>query len=257
MVNTKRQFNLITSLTFALLAVSLIATGCASKKYVRQQVDEKLVAVNKNVSDLQAASKEHAERIDAVDKKAQQGISDAGRAQTTAATAQTAATGAQTTATGAQTAATGAQRTADTANQAVTATNVRVTTVENRLNNLNLGNYDVYTPGPVQSVTFKVGSSTLSDDAKRTLDGIAGPIASLPGKYQVEIQGFASAEGTEAKNVALSEARAMAVQRYLVSKNVALIRISVLGIGPIGEKNLKESERAGNRKVDVRVYRAN
>jgi 3,4-dihydroxy-2-butanone 4-phosphate synthase len=92
MLNMKRQFKLIKSLTFAMLAVSLIATGCASKKYVRQQVDEKLVAVNKNVSDLQAASKEHAERIDAVDKKAQQGISDAGRAQTTAAAAQTAAT---------------------------------------------------------------------------------------------------------------------------------------------------------------------
>jgi len=240
----------------ATLSVSLLASGCATKKYVRQQVDEKLVPVNKSVTDLQAASKEHAERIDAVDRKAQQGIDAAGRAQTAATAAQTTAAGAQTAATGAQTAATGAQRTADTANQAVTATNVRVTTVETRLNNLPTPNFDVYTPGPVQSVTFKRGSSVLSEDAKKTLDSIAGPIANLPGKYQVEVQGFASVEGSESTNIALSQARALAVQRYLVSKNVALIRISILGVGPIGDRKEKEAERAGNRKVDIRVFRA-
>ena len=257
MLNTKRQFKLMKALTVATLAGSLFVTGCATKKYVNKQIDDKLTPVNKSVTDLQAAQKDNAERIDAVDRRAGQGITAAATAQTAATNAQTAAAAAATAATGAQTAATSAQRSADTASQAVTATNVRVTTVENRLNNLNTGNFDVYTAGPVQSVTFKVGSSTLSDDAKKTLDGIAGPLASLPGKYQVEVQGFASAEGTEAKNISLSEARAVAVQRYLVSKNVALIRISILGIGPIGEKNLKEAERAGNRRVDVRVFRAN
>lgn len=257
MLNSKRQFQLMKTLTVATLAGSLFVTGCATKKYVNKQIDDKLVPVSKSVTDMQAAIKEHAERIDAVDRRAGQGITAAQAAQTAATAAQTSAANAQTAATGAQTAATGAQRTADTANQAVTATNVRVTTVETRLNNLNLGNYDVYTAGPIQTVNFKVGSSVLSDDAKKTLDGVAGPLASLPGKYQVEIQGFASAEGTEAKNIALSESRAMAVQRYLVSKNVALIRISILGVGPIGDKKEKEAERAANRRVEVRVFRAN
>ena len=71
----------------------------------------------------------------------------------------------------------------------------------------------------------------------------------------MEIQGFASAEGGADANTALSQARALAVQRYLVSKGVALIRMSILGVGPVGTSKTK-AEREQNRKVEVRVFRA-
>ena len=253
MFSSKR---LLQVLVVSVLAVSVFLAGCAKKSYVRQQVDAKTAPLDKKVTDLTASVKDNAERIDAVDRRATQGITAAGTAQTAANAAQTSATQANTAAATAQTAATGAQRTADTANQGVQAAGGRITTVETRLNNLNI---DRYTAGPMQTVTFKVGSAKLSDDAKRTLDGVAGPIANLPGGYQVEIQGFASAEGSETKNIELSQERAENVQRYLVSKNVALIRTSLVGLGvdkPVSE-NKNEATRAPNRRVEIRVFRLN
>jgi outer membrane protein OmpA-like peptidoglycan-associated protein len=95
----------------------------------------------------------------------------------------------------------------------------------------------------------------LSKEAQATLDGVAGPIASLASGYQIEIQGFASPEGGDGVNIPLSQARAAAVQRYLVSKGVALIRMSILGVGSVGTSKTK-AEREQSRKVEVRVFRA-
>jgi hypothetical protein len=68
----------------ALTAVLLIS-GCASKKYVREQVsaiDPTIAAINKQAG-------QNTERIDAVDVLARQGITDAARAQASASTADT------------------------------------------------------------------------------------------------------------------------------------------------------------------------
>ena len=93
-------------LMISTIAGALFVSGCATKTYVRQQVDEKLQPVNKKITDLAASVKDNSERIDAVDRRATQGITAAAAAQTSANGAQTAATTAQTAANGAQTAAT-------------------------------------------------------------------------------------------------------------------------------------------------------
>jgi outer membrane protein OmpA-like peptidoglycan-associated protein len=251
MLSSKNQLN---GLMIAVLIVSVFLTGCARKSFVVKTVDDKIAPIDKRVTTVEASSKDNSERIDAVDRRATQGITAAtaaaGAAQTSANAAQTSATQAGTAAAAAQTTATQANTSAATANQGVTAANTRIAAVDARVNSV-----DRYTPGPAQVVLFKVSSSKLSDDAKKTLDGVAGPLASLPAGYQVEIQGFASAEGEESTNVALSQARALEVQRYLVTKGVALIRTSILGIGPTGEKKTK-ADREMNRKVEVRVFRA-
>ena len=251
MLSLKRQIKVA---AVSALTISIFLTGCAKKSYVNKTVDEKLAPVNKQVTDLSAAVKDNSERIDAVDRKATTGIAAANtaaaQANTAAGAAQTTATQANTAAATAQTTATQANTAAAAANQGLTAANNRITVVDTKVTNM-----DRYTAGPVQAVLFKVNSSVLSDDAKKTLDGVAGPIASLAAGYQVEIQGFASAEGGETVNVAISQARALAVQRYLVSKGVALIRMSILGMGPVGSSKTK-AEREQNRKVEVRVFRA-
>jgi outer membrane protein OmpA-like peptidoglycan-associated protein len=135
----------------------------------------------------------------------------------------------------------------------VAAANTRITTVENRINNM-----DRYTAESTQSITFRVNSSTLNDAAKMTLDGIANQVSSLQAGFLIEIQGFASAEGDEGYNVSLSERRADVVQRYLVSKNVPLFRISNVGLGaekPVGD-NKTRAGREQNRRVEVRLLRA-
>ena len=253
MHTVSRQF---TILGVCALSGMLIVSGCATKKYVREQtgaVDTKLTGVSGKLTEVESRTRENSERIDGVDKRAQQGISDAATARTAATTADTKATQAQTTATAAQTTATSAQQTATTANQGVAAANTRITTVENRINNL-----DRYTAGPTQAVTFRVNSSTLDNAAKSTLDGVASQVSSLQSGFMVEIQGFASSEGDESYNVTLSERRAEAVQRYLVSKGVPLFRVSIVGLGtdkPVGD-NKTRSGREQNRRVEVRVLRS-
>ena len=253
MHTVSRQF---TILGVCALSGMLIVSGCATKKYVREQtgaVDTKLTGVSGKLTEVESRTRENSERIDGVDKRAQQGISDAATARTAATTADTKATQAQTTATAAQTTATSAQQTATTANQGVAAANTRITTVENRINNL-----DRYTAGPTQAVTFRVNSSTLDNAAKSTLDGVASQVSSLQSGFMVEIQGFASSDGDENYNVTLSERRAEAVQRYLVSKGVPLFRVSIVGLGtdkPVGDNKTRDG-RQQNRRVEVRVLRA-
>jgi outer membrane protein OmpA-like peptidoglycan-associated protein len=245
----------LTILGVSALTGVLIVSGCATKKYVREQagaVDTKVTTVSAKVTEVDNRVRENAERIDAVDKRAQQGITDAAGARGAAAAADTRAGQAQAAAATAQTAANTAQQTATTANQGVQAANTRISTVEGRINNL-----DKYTAGPTSTVTFKVSSATLDDAAKSTLDGIAGQVSSLSAGFMVEIQGFASADGDESTNINLSERRAEAVQRYLVSKNVPLFRISIVGLGvdkPVGDNKTRDG-RAQNRRVEVRVLR--
>lgn len=234
---------------FALAGV-LVLSGCATQKYVREQI----ATVDTRVTTVSNQTRENAEKIDAVDVRARQGITDASAARTAAAAADTRAGQAQTAATGAQTTAAGAQTSATTANNGVTAANTRITTVETRINNLNI---DRYTAGPAQTVTFKVGSAALDDAAKRTLDGVAGGVTNLNAGYLVEIQGFASSEGGDKVNLPLSQNRADAVQRYLVGKNVPLFRINMAGLGvekPVGD-NQTRAGREQNRRVEVRVLR--
>lgn len=246
MHTASRRFTILgASALFGLLVVS----GCASKKYVRTQTE----AVDAKVGQVETQVRENSEKIDAVDTRARQGISDAAAAKTAAATADTKAAQAQTTATGAQTAATGAQQTATQANQGVSAANTRITTIENRITNL-----DRYTGGDPQAILFKVNSANLDDAAKQALDGIANQVSGLNAGYMIEIQGFASADGDANYNVTLSERRAENVQRYLVGKNVPLYRISIVGLGidkPVGD-NKTRAGRQQNRRVEVRVLRS-
>jgi outer membrane protein OmpA-like peptidoglycan-associated protein len=217
-------------------------SGCATKKFVRQEI----ATLDTKVTAVDARTKENAERIDAVDKRATQGI-------TAAATADTKATQAGAAAAAAATSATNAQRTADTANQGVAAAGTRITTVENRFNTI-----DTYTAGPVTAVTFKTNSAILSDAAKSALDGVAGQVSNLNAGYAIEIQGFTDGQGGEAFNNSLSDRRADSVLRYLVGKNVALHRITIVGLGksnPVGDNKTKAG-REQNRRVEVKVLRS-
>jgi len=240
MHSSDRQFK---SFGVFVLAAMLFLSGCATRKWVRQEI----APIGPKITAVENAGKENAERIDAVDRRAQEGI-------TAAAAADTKATQAGQAAATAQTAATAAQRQADTANQGVQQANNRISTLETRITTL-----DNYTPaGEPQKVTFKSGSATLSADAKKTLDDVAGQIGNMQGGYMFEIQGFADSQGSESYNEGLSQRRAEAVLRYLVSKNVPLFRISIVGLGeanPVAPNNTRQG-REQNRRVEVRMLRA-
>lgn len=221
---------------FLAIAVVVVASGCASKGYVRDTV----APIETRVGQLESTTDELGEQIDAVDQRAQQGIQQASNAAQSAQSAANAA--------GESAAAAG--RTAETAQQGATQANTRVTAVENRINSLN--NYSV---AQTVTVQFALNSSTLTDAAMGTLRGIAGQLR--PGDF-IEIQGFTDTSGAADYNIALSERRATSVQRYLVTQNVPLFRTEIVGLGvasPVADNGTREG-RERNRRVEVRLLRA-
>jgi outer membrane protein OmpA-like peptidoglycan-associated protein len=233
MFSSERRFSFL----MVLMIVSVVSvSGCATKGFVQESVSP----VEVRVSDLESSSDELGEQIDAVDERSQQGIQQA----------TTAAQSAQTAANAAGDSAAAAGRSAETAQQGATQANTRVTAVETRLNTLN--NYSV---AQTVTVQFALESATLTDAAMATLGGIAGQLRA--GDF-LEIQGFTDSTGDVNYNEALSERRASAVQRYLVTQNVPLFRTEIVGLGtasPVADNSTREG-REQNRRVEVRLLRA-
>lgn len=241
MVSSRRRFSI---LGIAILAGIITLSGCATHKFVRQEIAK----ITPQIQETSNAVKENAERIDAVDRRATAGITAAQQAADRANSA------AQT----AQQAAQAADRKADTANQGVQQANNRINTLETRINSLNLTPSDNYTASDMQTVTFRVNSSVLSDEAKATLDRIASTVSGQRSGYLIELQGFTDSTGSESYNDTLSQRRAESVLRYLVSKNVPLYRISIVGLGeanPVAD-NSTRTGREQNRRVEIRVLKA-
>ena len=137
-----------------------------------------------------------------------------------------------------------AQETADAAVAGVNATNERISAL------------DDYVVQTTETVNFRVGSAVLSPDAKMRLDAMAQQATALRG-YEIEITGFASADGSAAANKALSKRRAQAVIDYLVENhNVPLRRIGTsYGFGELNAvaDNTTREGREQNRRVEVKL----
>lgn len=137
-----------------------------------------------------------------------------------------------------------AQETADAAVAGVNATNKRITDL------------DDYVVQSTATVNFKVNSSKLSAEGKAALDEVANAARGLKG-YTIEVTGFASADGSTAKNKVLSQRRAQAVIDYLVENgSVPLRRIGTsYGFGELQAvaDNATREGREQNRRVEVKL----
>jgi OmpA-OmpF porin, OOP family len=144
-----------------------------------------------------------------------------------------------------------AQETADNALAAAKAASADVQATNDRISQI-----DNYEERKNITVNFKVNSAVLSDDAKASLDEIAQQAKTEKG-YLIQVTGYASADGPEAKNRVLSERRAEAVRRYLAENHdIPLHRmINPFGFGelkPMAENDTREG-RKQNRRVEVAI----
>jgi outer membrane protein OmpA-like peptidoglycan-associated protein len=213
-----------------IIASVLLLSGCATKKYVAQQVDPanaKIGEVDKNQKNTQRQLEADEPKISAADEKA----------------------------TSADSRATDAIGRADTASKK--SDQVRAD-LHNELND-RIANIDDYKAAGNVTVLFKFDSAKLTDDARQQLDQLAsGQVGSLK-RYFVAIQGFTDSSGSADHNLDLSRRRAEAVQTYLVSQhNMPVYRIQIVGLGkdkPVDEgKNRAAREK--NRRVEVTVFSA-
>lgn len=234
MSSSNRRFPILGVL---ILIGAVTLTGCATKSFVLEEI----APLQARVSELESTDSEHAERIDAVDRRAQEGISGANSA----------AAAADTNADGAGEAAGAADRKAEAAQQSADQAMNASSEVEARLRVL----HEPYAISQTVTVAFGLESAALSDEANSALDGIAGQVTE--GDF-IEVQGYTDSTGEDSYNIALSERRADAVKRYLVAKDVPLYRIQVVGLGEANPaaSNDDRDGREQNRRVEVRLLRS-
>jgi OmpA-OmpF porin, OOP family len=214
----------------SIIASALLLGGCATKKYVAQQVDPanaKISEVDKNQKNTQRQLEADEPKISAADEKASS----------------------------ADARATDAIGRADAASKK--SDQVRAD-LRNELND-RIANIDDYKAAGNVTVLFKFDSAKLTDDAKQQLDQLAsGQVGSLK-RYVVAIQGFTDSIGTVEHNLELSRRRAEAVQTYLVVQhNMPVYRIQIVGLGkdkPVDDGKSREA-REKNRRVEVTVFSA-
>lgn len=97
------------------------------------------------------------------------------------------------------------------------------------------------------SVPFAVNKATLTAAGRRALDATVTCLGA--GRY--EVAGHTDADGSDASNLALSEARARAAVAYLGTRGVAAERLQAAGYGesqPIAD-NATADGKAKNRRI--------
>ena len=106
----------------------------------------------------------------------------------------------------------------------------------------------------LKDVNFATNSAQLTPTSSAKLDEAAATLIKR-GNVRVEVAGHTDNRGSAARNRVLSQQRAEAVMRYLVSKGVNPANLTARGYGPDAPEadNRTESGRAANRRVELRV----
>lgn len=248
-----------TNLTMAgALLLSLVGTGCATKKYVAKTIspvearvtateqkntdqDTKLADHSKDLDSLSNSLSRTNERVTDADSKAVAAGQSAQRAGERADNAQRSADGAQRAADGARTFS---ERGLQRADQ-------RADVIEKNIVAMNK-----FQEAKSVTVLFPLNQAKLDDDAKAELDDLA-KMAEGKDRYVIEVQGFTDKTGSALTNEQLSQARAATVSRYLVNEHKIPVRvITTLGSGyalPVADDKTREG-RKQNRRVEVRLF---
>jgi peptidoglycan-associated lipoprotein len=212
-------------LTVGIIVVGT-TTACATKKFVRQEVETvgtRVETLSQSIEQTQEATRQNGQRITQVDAKADQVGIWAKEAQTSAATANTAASA------------------ASAKIDAVDAQNKRLV-------------YEVVISE--DQGQFKFGSAALPEGVQSRIDQMIADLKSNPRGAYVEIEGHTDSSGDPTTNRRIGEQRAESVKRYLYETHqVPLHKINVISYGedkPVSPNKTREG-RAQNRRVVIRV----
>jgi outer membrane protein OmpA-like peptidoglycan-associated protein len=225
---------------FLLVAVSLVAllmvSGCATKKFVRQEIttsetktnqkiDQETAKLSGQINELSALNKQLSSRIEQVSDRASSADAKAEEAKGIGLDA---------------------KKDAQAANAGV---NDLRTKFDNRNN---------YTLVDTKSVYFGFNKADLTAEAKATLDEVARQVAGNKNAV-LTLEGYTDSIGDDQYNIALSEKRVKNVVRYFVGeKNYDLNRLYVIGMGksnPIADNKTADG-RKQNRRVTVKILEA-
>jgi len=236
-----------TVFTISALALTLMGTGCATKKYVATQI----APVSTRVGSVEAKNTDQDKAI--ADEKTAQDATDRDLSHTKEmlTTTDAKASAAGDAAKAADAKAAGAQQTADgartLAQQGLDKTNQLETAVDG------MNKFQMLKS---ETVLFGFNKKDLDKDAKAQLDQFSQSASGLD-RYVIEVQGYTDKTGSMSANEALSQARAQSVARYLANESkVPLRNITLLGSGyanPVGDDKTRDG-RKQNRRVELRIF---
>ena len=223
----KNRLAILIALTTVVVVGSV---GCATKKYARNQVNERVTPLEHRTGELEESSRRNTQDIGRIstDVTDVRGRADRAQAQADAALVR--------------------------ANDA----NTRVNGAEHSVADLR-ANLDNYALQNTAAVHFKFDSYQLTPEARESLDQLASQIKDRE-NFVLEIQGFADWIGSDSYNNQLTQKRADAVRRYLAEQhNIPLFRMHILGLGemrPVADNKTRDG-RAENRRVEIRLLSRN
>jgi OmpA-OmpF porin, OOP family len=220
----------LTILAGLMSIVILSSAGCATKKYVRNRVSERITPIEQRTGELEETSRRNNQDISRLSSE----VTDVrGRADR-------------------------AQSQADAALSKADEANTRVDNAERSVGDLRTS-LDNFALQNTASVRFKFDSYELTPEALESLDQLATQIKDRD-NFILEIEGFADWIGNDAYNNQLTQRRANSVRRYLAEHhNIALFRMHILGFGeirPVADNKTREG-RAENRRVEIRLLTRN
>jgi outer membrane protein OmpA-like peptidoglycan-associated protein len=222
-------------------AVFLVATGCATKDWVREHVGQREAAIGQRIGTVEGQVADGSQRLD---KQGQRIDAEGQRIGTVEQRVEgmgfkVVALEKGLTETGEV--AKGARQRADEAY-------AKAEGVDGRLSRL-WNNRNTTTVVETVNVQFAFNRADLSDGAQTALLGVAKELKENP-KLTVQLQGYADPSGDREYNNQLSQRRMESVRRFLVDKGIELPRIHGIGLGPI---MAKDEPAAQKRRVTVRV----
>ncbi len=237
----------ITTKIATIAALSLLGTGCATKKYVAQTVapiDARVTTTEAKNTEQDKLIADHGKSIEELDRGLSRTKEQLKDTDSKAMAASEAAAKADQKADGAWKAADGAK---SLAQQGLDANSQLARTVDA------MNKYQVL---KTETVLFGVNKSSLTDDAKAQLEELAKSASGLD-RFVIEVQGFTDKTGSAVINEHLSQQRAQEVARYLANEYKIPVRsISLLGSGyaqPVADDKTREGRKL-NRRVEVRLY---
>jgi outer membrane protein OmpA-like peptidoglycan-associated protein len=208
-------------------------SGCATKKYVRNRVAERVTPLENRTGELEETSRRNTQQIGEL----RMSVDDVrGRADR-------------------------AQATADRAVSAADQANSHVAGVERSVEDLR-ANLDKYTLRNTAIVFFKPASAVLTKEAMAQLDTLASQITDRTG-FIFEIIGRGDKLDASRQDENLAKLRAEAVERYLADRhNIPVMRMFSLGLSaprPFGDSAPDSATGTQNlsRRVDIRVLTSN
>lgn len=222
-------------LCIGLIGLATLASACATKKWVQEQLGSSETRLSQKVDTQEAKLKETADRtasntqaLEATDRRVQNLDSRMGEVSGVA---------------------TGAKKDAETVANAQRDAEAAF--------NQRFANRNRYAVVDTKTVYFDFAKADIRDQEMSELEDVAKALKDDP-NAAVELQGFADARGSDRYNYQLTRERVESVTRYLVQRHgIDLRRVYAVGMGkdPVaaGERKPNKETLAKSRRVELRV----